>query len=107
MDQWELSQRFLQPLTSTRVHLLPPLSHKFLLCLGHADHLRVTGKLHFKVIHTQQLQLQLLLLPSQHTGLPVLTNKYVFLVNDLCFIFLLTSPTSFWENEKPTNEIED
>lgn len=67
---------------------------KFYCVLGMQIHLRVKQELHFKGIHTQRLQLQLLLLPSQHTELLVLANKYVLLGNG-CAYFPLVSPTSF------------
>lgn len=82
------------------MHLLPPLSHKLLLCLGHADHLGdrmgITVQSHS---HTQQLPLQFLLL--------VLADKRVFAVNGCALVCFLLLPILFQENEKPQNEIED
>lgn len=86
------------------MHLLPPLSHKLLLCLGHADHLgdRV-GK---PFTHTQRLPPQFLLLPN--TLLPVLADKRVFAVNGCALVcFLLLPIFCFRKTKNPQNEIED
>lgn len=101
MDRWELSQRFLQPLTSARVHLLPPWPHEFSLCLGHADHLRVKGGITFQShSHTATTTSTCSYFPAntpdclcQHTNTCIFSQR-------CAFIFLPTSPTLFRENEK-------
>lgn len=101
-DEWvETFTVFLTAfLTLTRVHLLPPRSHKLFLCLGHADHLGIEWELQFKATHTQRLPLQFLSLPT--ALLLVLADKRRISSQWLCFSLLLTLPTSFQENEKPT-----
>lgn len=107
MDEWGLSQCFLQPLTSTRAHLLPP-THKCLLCLGHAgSHVRGNRGLRFKVIHTQppRLQLQILLLPNQRVEL-VSATKHVFLAKGCAFFYFPPDFTHSTLGKRKTHEMK-
>lgn len=92
-DEWKLSQCFLQPLTSTQVHLLQPLSHKCFYCvLG----MQITwgGRMEITLqsLHTHWLQPQFLLLPNQCVGLLALANKSVFSVNGCALFSFLFYP---------------
>lgn len=107
MDEWGLSQCFLQPSTSTRVHLLPPLSHKCLLCLGHAHHMGLEWGLHLRAIHTQRLQLGFLLLPNQRIGLLVAANERPLPVHGCALFPFSLHPFHPREMKNPQTEIED
>lgn len=79
---------------------------KFYCVLGMQIHLRVKQELHFKVIHTQRLQLQFLL-PNQRTELLVLANKCIFLGNGCALFSFLLHPLHSRKMKNPQNEIED
>lgn len=80
---------------------------KFSCVLGMQIHLRVERELHFKVIHTQRLQLQFLLLSNQRMELLALANKYIFLGNGCALFSFLPPPLHSRKMKNPQNEIED
>lgn len=88
-------------LTLTRVHLLPPLSHKLLLCLGACgslgDRMGTTVQSHS---HTQRLPLSL----TSHGAAACASRQTRISSQWLCFSLRLSLPTSFQENEKPTKK---
>lgn len=82
------------------MHLLPPLSHKLLLCLGHADHLGDRMGIRFKAIHTHSDYL--FSFSYFPTRCYVLADRPVFAVNGCALVCFLLLPVLFQENEKPT-----
>lgn len=81
---------------------------KFYCVLGMQIHLRgKTGITFQSHSHTQQVQLQFLLLPNQRTELLVLANKYVFLGNGCALFSFLLHPLHSRKIKNPQNEIED